>query len=71
MFFNYYAKIIEEQQKNENATKIENPNTEKEKALKKAKKLAKKKQAEVFDDTDEKETSTESEEKETSTESEE
>ena len=42
MFFDYYTKMVAEQQKIEN-TKIENPNTEKESNLKKAKKLAKKK----------------------------
>ena len=44
MFFDYYTKMVEEQQKIEPK-------------LKKARKLAKKKLAEVFEDSDEKETS--------------
>lgn len=57
MFFDYYSKIVAEQRK-----EIENQNNETETELEKGKKLAKKKQAEVFNDVDDNEESTEKEE---------
>ena len=55
MFFDYYEKIVAEQRK------MENPNNETETKLKKAKKLAKKKQPEVFNDIDDNDESSEKE----------